>query len=365
MRLYTVERFEMKALILAGGSGTRLRPLTCTRSKQLLPLASSTLIGYMLDRLHDAGVSEVILATGPEIDDLQDSLGDGANHNITLHYSIETQPLGTAGAIKHAEQYLHKDKTFLVLNGDIVSDINYAQLIQFHEQQQATATITLFRVEDPSRFGVVEIDSEKQIHNFVEKPDLKHAPSNLINAGCYVLDNTVLAQIPANQEVSIEREVFPTLCQSSKVFGWEHQGIWVDTGTPESFLEAHQALITETSQIPLIGAKTKIAPSADIGENVTIGKRAIIGPNTHINDAVLFDDVIIGAGVTIEQSIIGQGAVIGKDLQLKKHVIVGDGAIIDSGANIPPGSLICPQCHVKKGETPPPCFVKNFKSLSV
>ena len=355
----------MKALILAGGSGTRLRPLTCTRSKQLLPLASSTLIGYMLDRLHDAGISEAILAIGPGLDDLQEALGDGSKYGITLHYSIETQPLGTAGAIKHAEQHLPKDQSFLALNGDIVSDINYAQLIQFHEQQQATATIALYRVEDPSRFGVVEIDSERRIHNFIEKPDPQHAPSNLINAGCYVLESTVLDHIPANQEVSIEREVFPALCKSTKVFGWEHQGIWVDTGTPESFLKAQKALVTETTQIPLIGAKAKIAPTAVIGKNVTIGKRATIGPNAHINDAVLFDDVIIGAGVTIEQSIIGQGAVIGKDLQLKKHVIVGDGAIIDSGANIPPGSLICPQYHVKKGETPPPCFVKNYKSLTV
>ena len=355
----------MKALILAGGSGTRLRPLTCTRSKQLLPLASSTLIGYMLDRLHDAGISEVILAIGPGLDDLQESLGDGSNYGITLHYSTETHPLGTAGAIKHAEPHLHKDKSFLALNGDIVSDINYAQLIQFHEQQQATATIALYQVEDPSRFGVVEIDSERRIHNFVEKPDPQHAPSNLINAGCYVLENTVLDYIPASREVSIEREVFPALCKSTKVFGWEHHGIWVDTGTPDSFLKAQKALVTEVAQTPLIGAKTKIAPSAVIGKNVTIGKRATIGPNVHINNAVLFDDVIIGAGVTIEQSIIGQGAMIGKDLQLKKHVIVGDGAIIDSGANIPPGSLICPQYHVKKGETPPPCFVKNYKSLAV
>ena len=355
----------MKALILAGGSGTRLRPLTCTRTKQLLPLASSTLIGYMLDRLHDAGLSEVILATGPGSDDLQNALGDGSNYGITLHYSIETQPLGTAGAIKHAEQHLRKDKSFLALNGDIVSDINYTQLIQFHEQQQATVTIALYRVEDPSRFGVVEIDSEMRIHKFVEKPNPQHVPSNLINAGCYVLKSTVLEHIPVNQEVSIEREVFPALCTSTKVVGWEHHGIWVDTGTPESFLKAQLALVTETAQIPLIGAKAKIAPSAVIGKNVTIGKRATIGPNVRINDAVLFDDVIIGAGVTIEQSIIGQGAVIGKNMQLKKHVIVGDGAIIDSGANIPPGSLICPQYHVKKGETPPPCFVKNYKSLTV
>lgn len=355
----------MKALILAGGSGTRLRPLTCTRSKQLLPLASSTLIGYILDRLHDAGISEVILATGPGSDDLQDALGDGSNYGLTLHYSIETQPLGTAGAIKHAEQHLRNDQSFLALNGDIVSDINYAQLIQFHKQQQATATIALYRVEDPSRFGVIEIDSDRRIHSFVEKPAPHRAPSNLINAGCYVLESTLLEHIPASHEVSIEREIFPALCKSTKVFGWEHHGIWIDTGTPESFLKAQQALVTETAQIPLIGANTKIAPSAVIGKNVTIGKRATIGPNVHINDAVLFDDVIIGAGVTIEQSIIGQGAVIGKDLQLKKHVIIGDGAIIDSGANIPPGSLVCPQYHVKKGETPPHCFVKNYKSLTV
>ena len=354
----------MKAVILAGGFGTRLRPLTCSRPKQLLPLGTSTLIGYLLEQLQQANVSEVILATGHDIKHLQEYLGDGSAYELIVHYSVESEPLGTAGAIKHAESFLQGEDRFLVLNGDIVSDIKYYQLIKHHQQHKATATITLFKVQDPSRYGVVEITPEGRIRRFVEKPAPGQAPSNLINAGCYVLNHTVLDQIPSNREVSIEREVFPALCNSAKVIGWEHQGIWVDTGTPASFLEAHHALLTKMRKSQFIGEETQIASSAIIGSNVTIGKRAVIGPQTRLTNTVIFDDAIVGEGAIINEAIIGQGVVIGKDLRLEKHVIIGDGAIIEAGANIPPGTLICPNCHIKKDETPPHCFVKNYKSLS-
>jgi mannose-1-phosphate guanylyltransferase len=355
----------MKAVILSGGFGTRLRPLTCSRPKQLLPLGTSTLIGYLLDQLRQANIAEVILATGHDIEHLQEYLGDGAAYNLKIHYSIESTPLGTAGAIKHAEPFLQGENIFLVLNGDIVSDISYSQMINHHKQHKATATIALFQVEDPSRFGVVELTPEGRIRQFVEKPAPGLAPSNLINAGCYVLDNTVLDKIPSNREVSIEREVFPNLCKSTKVMGWEHQGFWVDTGTPASFLEAHHALLTKMHKSHLIGEDAQIASSAEIGSNVTIGKHAIIGPKTRITNSVIFEDAIIGEGTIINEAIIGQGVVIGKALHLEKQVIVGDGAIIDAGANIPPGTIICPKCHIKKDETPPPCFVKNYQSLGI
>lgn len=353
----------MKAVILVGGSGTRLRPLTCSRPKQLLPLTTSTLIGYLLEQLRSGGVTDAILATGPGFNQLKEALGDGSQYGLTLHYAFESQPLGTAGAIKNAESFLQDEPFFLALNGDIISDFSYDQLIQFHKKHHATATLALHQVEDPSRFGVVDITSDGRIQEFIEKPAPSKTPSNLINAGCYVLNQTVLDYIPANQEVSIEHEVFPSLCHSSKVYGWEHQGIWIDTGTPESFLEAHRILLAKKGKTSLIGANTQITPSAEIGTNVTIGKGAIIGPHVHIQDAVLFDEVIIGESVTIDHSIIGEGVVIGHGITLKEYVIVGDGTIIDAGAEIPPGALICPECHIKKGKTPPHCLAKDFRSL--
>ncbi len=352
----------MKALILAGGYGTRLRPLTCSRPKQLLPLANSTLIGYILEQLGTAGIDEIILATGHGNDYLQNVLGDGANYGITLHFSVESHPLGTAGAIKQAEPYLEKETPFFVLNGDIVSDIPYSHLLQYHHQHKATATIALYRVEDPSRFGVVDITSDGHIHHFIEKPSPGQAPSNLINAGCYVLNHAVLEHIPANQPASIEYDVFPNLCQSATVCGWEHHGFWIDTGTPESFLEAHHALRSELHKTPHIGEDTKIAPSAKIEPAVTIGNRVIIGPNSRISRAIIFEDAIIGEGVIVDQSIIGHGAIIGKDLRLEEYTIVGDGAILDAGAIIPSGALICPEYHLEKDKKPPHCFVKDLKS---
>lgn len=353
----------MKALILAGGFGTRLRSLTCTRPKQLLPLAESTLIGYIISQLTKSGINEVILATGYNTEQLRSGLENSANSEVTLHFSVEPHPLGTAGAIKHAEPYLQDVERFLVLNGDIVSDMAYNHMLQYHQEHQAVATIALYRVEDPSRYGVVDITTNGQIHQFVEKPPPRQAPSNLINAGCYVLDSTILEQIPPDREVSIEYDVFPQLCQSAPVYGWEHHGIWVDTGTPASFLEAHHALRGKIGKTPQIGEDTKIASSAQIASDVTIGNHVTIGNNTKISNAVIFDDAIIGAEVTIHQSIVGHGAIIGKALTLDKYTIIGDGAILDTGAVIPPGSVICPHYRIKKGACPPDCLVKNLKAL--
>lgn len=353
----------MKALILAGGMGTRLRPLTCSRPKQLLPLAESTLIDYLLNQLKTAGINEVILATGQNSEDLQKVLGNGAKQKVALHFSIESHPLGTAGALKLAEPLLGSDEAFLVVNGDIVSDIPFSHLIQYHNQQKANTSIALFRVKDPSRFGVVDITGNGHIRRFVEKPSPGDAPSNLINAGCYVIDPLVFDFIPANQCVSLEYDVFPILCERVGVYGWEHHGYWIDTGTPTSFLEAHHALRNTLHRTPAIGSETQIASPKDIGPNVTIGNRVIIGKNTNISNSVIFDDAVIGEEVFIDQSIVGQGAIIGQGLRLEKHTIIGDAAILDSGTIIPPGALICPKYRVTKNCTAPHCFVKNLQSL--
>lgn len=342
----------MKAVILAGGMGTRLRPLTCSRPKMLLPLGDSTLIEQLLNQLLAADISDVVLATGYGGSQLQTELGDRTSLGLTVQYSREPTPLGTAGAIKHAAPLLETREPFLVINGDIVSDIDYSQLLQYHAAEQSTTTIALYQVENTSRFGVVDITAEGRILAFIEKPEPHQAPSNLINAGCYILDHSVLDLIPSHQPVSIERDIFPSLCTSAKVMGWEHHGSWIDTGTPRAFLAAQRMRLNQPS---LIKAQTHIASSARIGENVVIGQRATIGPNTQITDTVIFDDVIIGEGVRLHQALIGQGAIIGKGLHLEQYVMVGDGAIIDSGALISPGALICPNAHVKAGETPAPC----------
>jgi mannose-1-phosphate guanylyltransferase len=362
----------MIAVILVGGFGTRLRPLTCTRPKQLLPLGNTTLIEYMIGQLENQGVKEIVLAVGYHPDSLQKVLGDGEGHGVTIHYSLEDEPLGTAGPIRQAERYLRGSGRFLVLNGDIVSDLGYQRILASHDSHKATASIALYRVDNPSRYGVVDMTPEGWIRAFIEKPPADAAPSNLINAGCYVLDESVLDLIPSGRKVSIEREVFPELCEKHRVYGWEHRGLWIDTGTPASYLTANSAVLaasmrenkmalTQQSLFEagvqvkppvVVGKGTTVAANSVIGPNVAIGRNVRIGGKTQLRDSIVFDNTTIGEGVVLEQSVIGQGARIGAQLQLKELTIVGDGAVIDAGVAIPPGTRVCPNSHIREDTTP-------------
>ena len=353
----------MIAVILVGGFGTRLRPLTCTRPKQLLPLGNKTLIEFMISRLEEQGFREIVLAVGYRPDSLQEVLGDGEKLGVTIHYSLEDEPLGTAGPIKQAESHLRGSGRFLVLNGDIVSDMNYQQLLAQHDSHNATASIALYRVANPSRYGVVDITSEGRIRAFIEKPSAVTAPSNLINAGCYVLDESVLDYIPIGRKVSIERETFPALCEKTQVYGWEHKGFWIDTGTPTSYLEANReilraSLVGSNATQPMkeysdgkgvqyvrpymIGMNTQIGNYCLIGPNVILGRNVTVGANTRIRDAVILDSVEIGEGVILKDTVIGEGAKIGNNICLEEFQLVGDGATVHEGAVVPPGAGINP-----------------------
>ncbi len=363
----------MIAVILVGGFGTRLRPLTYTRPKQLLPLGNTTLIEYMIGRLAEQEFREIVLAVGYRPDTLKEVLGDGERLGVNIHYSLEEEPLGTAGPIRQAEDYLRGSGEFFVLNGDIVSDMNYQQILVHHRYHQAQASIALYRVDDPSRYGVVDITSEGQILAFIEKPPADTAPSNLINAGCYVLDESVLDHIPLGRKVSIERETFPLLCEKGRVYGWEHKGLWIDTGTPSSYLEANKEVLaastnqshresppthhgpvrrmyigpTSSRNVRYLrpywkGKDTIIGNDCEIGPNVTLGRNVTIGAGTRIRDAVIFNCVEIGESVVLRNTVIGQGAKIGDKIRLEEFQLVGDGATIYPGAIVPPGARIDP-----------------------
>jgi NDP-sugar pyrophosphorylase family protein len=361
----------MKALILAGGFGTRLRPLSCTRPKLMFPIANRPLLDWTLERLAASGVKEVVLAVNYMAHVLKNYYGT-TQYEMKISYSHETKPLGTAGPIKKAEQLIGRDSPFFVLNGDILSEIDYQALLKAHQENGATATITLLAVSDPSRFGVVEIDSSNRIHRFVEKPKPGETPSNLINAGVYALDPSVFTYIKPNEKVSMEREVFPVLAKEGKLFGYRCDKLWIDIGKPADYLQANRYMLDKiSSKQPILGEAVEIKPNTKITKTVVIGNRVEIGEDAHIGPyAAIGENTVIGKGTRIENSIIfpgawidahtsirgaiiGEGAIIGQWVKIENGVIVGDHAIIYDNVTLTQEVTVCPSKEVDESVLEP------------
>jgi mannose-1-phosphate guanylyltransferase len=231
------------ALILAGGFGTRLRPLTCTRPKPLFPLGNKPLSEISVERLAESGVVErVIFAINYQAEKIMQYFGD-EKYGIEIKYAKEKRPLGTGGPIKNAQNFLD-DSPFFVLNGDVIHLIDFKDMLNFHKQRgDALGTIALYPVEDPSRYGAVELDHADRILRFVEKPPPGDEPSNLINAGAYVLDPEVFDYIPENEPFSIERGVFPIFADQMKLYGYKYNDLWLDVGKPADYLQANMFVL--------------------------------------------------------------------------------------------------------------------------
>ncbi len=332
----------MEALILAGGFGTRLRPLTCTRPKLMFPIANRPLLDWTLESLARRNVRKVILAVNYMADAIERSIGL-SRYGIRIEYSRETKPLGTGGPIKKAETLLSDGEPFFVLNGDILSTVDYAELHKVHRSFNAEATIALHEVEDPSRFGVVEMNGKAQILKFVEKPQPEEAPSKLANAGVYILNWTVLEGIPPAAKVSMEREVFPTLAERGKLYGYKFNGFWADIGKPYDYVYANKLMLDEIAKDkPLIGEGVKIHREAKIhppialgngvvieegacvGPYVSLGDRASVGRGTKIQDSIIFPGVWIDNFTSIKGAIIGEEAIVGQWVKIEDDCIVGD-----------------------------------------
>jgi mannose-1-phosphate guanylyltransferase len=339
----------LKALVLAGGFGTRLRPLSCTRPKMLFPVANEPLIDFTLKNLSKGGVETVVLAVYYMAETLVRYLGP-AKYDMGILYSREQRPMGTGGPVQQAKDMLDENTPFLMMNGDILTDIDYQKLINFHNEKGGLATIALVQVPDPSRYGAVELDRENRITRFVEKPEPGRAPSNLINAGIYVLDPKVRDYIPEGRKVSIEHEVFPRLAEEKKLFGYEAHSFWMDIGLPKDYLSANAELLKRKAGIinatsAKIDSSAKIVEPTYIGANVTIEADSLIGPNTSISQ-----DVQIGKGCKIENTILFQGAVI-EDYTSIKNAIIGENALIERWVKIESGSLIGDYAHISDGVT--------------
>ncbi len=331
----------MKAVILVGGFGTRLRPLTLTTPKQMLPVLDRPMIERVVAGLARFGVTDAVLSLGYRPDGFITAYPDDRCAGVRLHYAVEPEPLDTAGAVRFAATDAGIDKTFLVVNGDVLTDLDVAALWELHRSSNAEATIALTPVEDPSRYGVVPIDDRGQVTAFIEKPPRDEAPSNWINAGTYVLEPSVLDRIPAGRPVSIERETFPALVTDQALFALPSESYWVDAGTPATYLQVQLDLI-DGRRGP---AETAVAPTAKLDADATVDHSAVLDgavveAGATVRDSLLMAGAHVGAGAVVEGSIVGPGSVVEAGASLRALTVTGAGARVDaaqqlSGARVP------------------------------
>ena len=330
----------MRAVVLVGGFGTRLRPLTLQRPKQMLPILDRPMIEWVAGWLSANGIDDVVLSMGYRPEAFRNAYPDGTCAGVTLHYAVEPEPLDTAGAIRFAAQAVGLDRSaerFLVVNGDVITDLAIADLVALHDARHAEATIALTAVEDPSRYGVVPIDAEGRVETFIEKPDRADAPSNWINAGTYVLEPSVIERIPGGRKVSIERETFPAIVADGGLYALQSDAAWVDAGTPASYLEVQLQLASRTAWR---NDGATIDPTAVVQRSVC-GAGAVIAARAVVRDSVVGAGAWVEAGATVCGSIVGERARIGAGASIEELCVIGDGQSVADhtelrSASVPP-----------------------------
>jgi mannose-1-phosphate guanylyltransferase len=363
----------MQALILAGGEGTRLRPLTSTVPKPVVPLANRPFISFMIDWLRGHGVDDVILSCGFMADGVRKVLGDGEALGVTLRYVEEPRPLGTGGALRYAGDLL--DERFLMLNGDVLADFDLGAQLEQHERTGARATIALVAVEDPSAYGLVRRNPDLSVSEFLEKPSPDEIDTDLISAGAYILERSILdGMAPAGSNISIERDVFPVLVDHG-LFGFEASGYWLDIGTPHTYLEGtfdilegnvRTALGTELEDArrvlapdakvegrlvapALVADGCTVAAGANVGGRVVLGAGVAVGEHSHVESAVVLDGAAIGAHTTIRAAIVGAGATIGDHCHVDGGVVLGEGVRLGDGNVLTAGARVFPGVNLPDG----------------
>jgi mannose-1-phosphate guanylyltransferase len=344
---------SLPAVILVGGLGTRLRPLTDRTRKDMLPLVDRPQLAYTFEHLRRFGVTRAIVSCGYLPTQIQEHFGDRYG-DLRLEYRAEEEPLGTGGAIRFAAEGI--DEPFFALNGDSLRETDLDALVDFHRARKTRATILLTPVEDPSRYGLVRVHGDGRVLSFLEKPRPEEIDTNLINAGLYVLEPDVLDLIPSGRPVSIEREVFPQLVEEEAVCGLALPGYWLDIGTPEAYLQAHHDVlernfVTELgdslgSDYTLVADGAEVSPTARLVPPVFVGQGARIAADARIGSlAVIGANAVVGEGASVESSVIGAGAKLGA----RTHVsgsIVGEQAELGAECEVRGLSVVGPGAKV-------------------
>ena len=362
----------MQAVILVGGEGTRLRPLTSTVPKPVVPLVDRPFIAFMLEWLKGHGIDDVIMSCGFLATSVRNVLGDGSAMGIKLRFVEEPDPRGTAGALKYAERLL--DERFLMLNGDVLTDIDLTGQIAQHERTGARATLALAPVADPSAYGLVHLHEDRSVRDFVEKPSPDAIDTNLISAGAYVLEREILALVPPDRNVSIEREVWPQLIGAG-LYGFPADAYWLDIGTPERYLQgtfdiiegnvdtAVRARLGDSWLAIADGAEihgravppaviergAHVAPGAHVGSLVVLGENVHVGPGSTVERSVILSGAEIGPGCTLRDCIVAAGCRVGAGSRIEGGAVLGEGVTVGADNTIARGARIFPGVTLPDG----------------
>ena len=365
----------MRAVILAGGFGTRLRPLTSTRPKPLIPFANEPFLLHPLRQLAAAGITDVILSTMYLPEAFDELVPEARKLGVEVTLSSEETPMGTSGAVKRLASQL--PETFLVLNGDILVDLDLGELVRTHRDRGGVATLALVRVPDPSAFGLVPMDADGRVRAFLEKPGPDEWVTDLINAGVYVLEPQVLEHVPAGQPSSFERHLFPSLLASgAAVYGYEVHGYWRDLGTPIAYLQAQADLLEGRLQLPinaseqgrgrwvsdgavveeggvlrgpvLLGPGARVEAEGRVFGPSVLGPGAVVAGGARLERSVLLDLARVESGARVSDSILGAGVRVGAGAVVRDGAVLGDGVVVEKG-NVLSGVRVAPGVHLPPG----------------
>ncbi len=325
----------LRAVVLVGGKGTRLQPLTFTRPKPILPVGGIAMLSRKLAHLASHGVTEAVLSLGYRPDPFIAAFPDNETNGVKLHYAIESEPLDTAGALKFAATFAGfldgpDDSPIIGVNGDVLTEIDVTAQVEFHRSSGSEVTIALTQVEDPSAFGVVVTDADGRVEAFVEKPPRDEAPTDWINAGNYVLSRSFFARIP-DGKVSLERAIFPLVVAEKKLYAVHSPAYWIDAGIPSTYLQANLDAAAATPTGSIIDPTAQISPQAAI-HNSVIGANVVIADSAIVHRSVIDDGVTVGEGATISDSMVGLRATIGARATLRDLTVVGDDAVVPPDA---------------------------------
>jgi mannose-1-phosphate guanylyltransferase / phosphomannomutase len=369
----------MKAVVMAGGEGSRLRPLTSNRPKPLVPIGNRPIMEHILYLLQKHGIREVVSTLFYLSDEIQSYFGDGSDFGVSMSYSIENRPLGTAGSVKLAEDQLCNE-TFVIISGDALTDCDLTQAIAFHRAKGSLATLVLARVPNPLDFGVVITDEDSRITRFLEKPGWSEVFSDTVNTGIYILEPSVFDMMEPNRNYDWSSDIFPRILESGQpIYGYVMDGYWADVGSLTQYREANEDYLSQKVSIQpvyppdvnrneygpnvTIDDRATIIGPVSLGRNVKIKRGAQIGPFTVIGDngvveedaiierSVLWDSVYVGPNVAIHSAMVGSRAILKKDSVIREDAVIGDRCLIDVGGNIRPRIKIWPDKIVERGST--------------